>query len=652
MIILYNSFDETLEYAVSELTTYVARLSGGRILPTSKHVFTLPEKSEEGVVRLGLLSQLGLPEDGVEDALVDDVIDINIKGETGYIAGSNIRSILLGVYRYLRSAGARWLRPGIDGEYIPVVDLGAHSCVLRHAASLRYRGECIEGAISFENVADTIIWSPRVGLNMFFMEQIIPYNYISRWYLRNQNYNPQKPNDFRSFEEVGEYTLRLEKLIKKCGLQLHAMGHGYLLDRYGIHYRTWADKYEFSELALSHCAMLNGVRKMHGTPNFTQLCYSNPEARRGMVEFCCDYLAKKPYIDFLHVWLADDRNNHCECSECQKKIPSDFYVMFLNELDEELTKRGIDTRLVFILYNDTVFPPETEKLNDTNRFVLLTAFTRDYGIPYSALPYDGEMPKYQRNNYNVPADFRVQYKFYKEWQKQFHGDSFIYEYYFYVEHFNDLGYTSLSPIIREDTRQLIDMGFKGLITDQTQRSFFPNGLPLSALSEGTFDKDFDLEAYSEDYYAAAYGEAWRAVKQYFTAVSDIFEAKMLRSHRTVVEQDTGNYTSTEVHPWRNNPDYARQLEGLEGVIAAVKPLLAEGAAEENACRRRFWEYLALHTEYVKMYADALHAGAAGDMAEARRLYGVFISRLEKDEDLWQPDFDLCLFKQSLAAKFR
>nr|MBQ4318099.1 DUF4838 domain-containing protein [Clostridia bacterium] len=172
MVIIYTKlFDETLEYAISELSTYIQRMSNNTIIPTAQHKFVMPTENIEGTIRLGLLSEFGLSEDGASDPYVDDVIDIDINGLTGYIAGSNIRSILLGVYRFLNSAGARWVRPGADGEYIPFCDFASHSFKYRHTASYRFRGECIEGAISFENVRDTIIWLPRVGCNMFFMEQ-------------------------------------------------------------------------------------------------------------------------------------------------------------------------------------------------------------------------------------------------------------------------------------------------------------------------------------------------------------------------------------------------------------------------------------------------------------------------------------------------
>ena len=419
IVILYSRFDETLDYAVEEFTKYTERMSGYTMTVTGRHVPILPRENEEGVIRFGLLSDLGLDDSCVEDPVLDDVIDIDITGNTGYIAGSNIRSILLGVYRWFRSAGARWVRPGDDGEVIPVCDLSAHALRYRHAASCRFRGECIEGAVSLENVLDTIVWSPKVGFNMFFIQQIVPFNMMSRWYFRR--YNTRLPADPRTFEEIEEYTVVMEKQIKKCGLQLHSMGHGYLYEPYGIHYHTSSDHYEMNDAARAATALVNGKREFRGgCPNWTQLCYSNPQVRQDMVSFCLSYMEKKPYIDFLHLWLGDANKNHCECEECRRRIPSDFYVMFLNELWEEMKKRGITTRVVFILYNDTVFPPETVRLAKDCGFVLMTAFSRDYSKPYTLKPYEGKLPEYERNVPNVPSDFRVQDAFCRAWREQYH----------------------------------------------------------------------------------------------------------------------------------------------------------------------------------------------------------------------------------------
>ena len=213
MKILLKHNTETIRYAAEELSRYLEMMDG------TKSVISL----DAGDIELGFLHDFRLNSDDVADAMIDDVIDVKIDGLKGYIAGSNERSILMGVYNYLKSAGCMWVRPGKDGEYIPKCDMSHHSFVYRKKADTAFRGECIEGAVSFEHVRDTILWLPKVNMNLFMLEQVVPYNYISRWYKHEAS--TVKGDERVSFEQIGEYIIKLEKLVKRCGLQLHSLGH-------------------------------------------------------------------------------------------------------------------------------------------------------------------------------------------------------------------------------------------------------------------------------------------------------------------------------------------------------------------------------------------------------------------------------------------
>ena len=98
MKILLKHDTETIRYAAEELSRYLEMLDG------TKSVISLVA----GDIELGFLSDFGLNADDVADATIDDVIDVKIEGLKGYIAGSNERSILMGVYNYLKSAGCTY----------------------------------------------------------------------------------------------------------------------------------------------------------------------------------------------------------------------------------------------------------------------------------------------------------------------------------------------------------------------------------------------------------------------------------------------------------------------------------------------------------------------------------------------------------------
>ena len=158
---------ETIKYAAQELAKYLEMMDG-----TRADVIDFGDSD----IKLGLFSDLGLFDGDVDDAMLDDVVEVEIKNKKGYISGSNERSVLMGVYTYLKSAGCRWVRPGEGGEYIPKKDMSGHCLSYRKKADYPFRGQCIEGAIGFEHVRDTVLWLPKINMNMFMIEQIIPYN--------------------------------------------------------------------------------------------------------------------------------------------------------------------------------------------------------------------------------------------------------------------------------------------------------------------------------------------------------------------------------------------------------------------------------------------------------------------------------------------
>jgi len=630
---------ETLSYARDELCRYLRKIDPTVMVELSN------TPSREGIT-LALLADLGLSTDDVSDPLIDDVIDIDVQNMHGYIAGSNERSVLMGVYTFLKSAGCRWVRPGNDGEYIPKKGMHNYSFRYRKKADLPFRGECIEGAVSFEHVRDTILWLPKVNMNLFMMEQIVPYNYMSRWYKHEKN--TVKKDENVPFEAIGEMVLRLDALIKKCGLQHHALGHGYQMEPYGIHYKTRSDTYVLSDEAKQDVALVKGVRQLYkNSPNFTQMCYSRPEVRKKQVDFLVSYLEHKPYIDFLHVWLADSVNNHCECEGCKQMIPSDFYVILLNELDAALTAKGIDTRIVFIAYTDTNWAPEKERLTNPGRFVLTTANTGHYPAPRSEVNTRVPLPPFERNNYNIKGSVPLSLSFLDAWRNScFKGPAFMFDYYFYTGHFLDPGYMDLTRAIYRDVLLLENYGFSGIMSDQTQRSFFPTGLPLSLLGELQFDRSLDLQSYIQAFFADAFGEDAEQAHRYLESISTAFDPDSFRLRDSIVLQDTGVGEKAErTNGIKNNPQAASRLETIPAIAAEFLPTVQKNLSSQNPCHARSWRLLEIHTEYVTKLAAILALYAKGEAEMAMEKFEDMIDWLSHLENEIHPQFDLVLFHQ-------
>ncbi|MBE6787431.1 MAG: hypothetical protein E7537_03680, partial [Ruminococcaceae bacterium] len=86
---------------------------------TKKELETYLEKlGIEAQISLGLFEDFGV-DLKVEDPFFDDAYVISVKDKKGFIAGSNDRSVLFGVYRLLEEWGITWVRPGPNGTHYP-----------------------------------------------------------------------------------------------------------------------------------------------------------------------------------------------------------------------------------------------------------------------------------------------------------------------------------------------------------------------------------------------------------------------------------------------------------------------------------------------------------------------------------------------------
>ena len=153
--------DHVLDHAAEEMKKYLRMM-----MPEAGDVGIAYAPEAKDGFRLGLLEDFGLPFEG-EDAFLDDVIHIEADGKGGILAGSNPRSVLFAVYRFLRENGCRWLYPGIDGEYIPLKDL--EPVFYHKKAAHRFRGHCNEGCESQRAMLETVDFYAKQEMNVYLL---------------------------------------------------------------------------------------------------------------------------------------------------------------------------------------------------------------------------------------------------------------------------------------------------------------------------------------------------------------------------------------------------------------------------------------------------------------------------------------------------
>ena len=166
--------NSVVDFAAEELKKYLWMMmpEGG------DHTIRYAPDATDGF-RLGLMSDLGIDTSEAENVELDDILHIDTTENGGIIAGSNPRSVLLAVYRYLTLNGCRWLFPGIDGEYIPVQDVKPTR--YHKMADCRYRGQCNEGAEFQQNMIETIDFTPKIGMNVYMLEFDTPKYYYDSY---------------------------------------------------------------------------------------------------------------------------------------------------------------------------------------------------------------------------------------------------------------------------------------------------------------------------------------------------------------------------------------------------------------------------------------------------------------------------------------
>ena len=553
-----------------------------------------------------------------------DWFSVRLTPDGGHISGNSGRAVLLGVYDMLRRLGCRFLAPGRENEIVPARRREALALDYAHQASFYHRGVCIEGADSRENVLDFIDWLPKAGFNSFFFQFKVPYAFYARWYHHEKN-PLRQPEPYRLADSAADME-RAERELRRRGLLLHKVGHGWTGEVLGYETAAWEKARPLAGEMRPFAAMVNGRRELClGVPANTNLCLSNPDAARRFEDLVVEYAEKNPDVDYLHIWLADEYNNVCECDQCRRTTPSDQYAALLNRIDRRLTVEGLDARLVFLLYQELLWPPVKERLQNPDRFVLMFApISRTFGESYRLGDgTESSLPAYARNRIALPVDLEENLAFLRGWQKQFSGDSFVYDYPLGRAHYGDFGYLHISRIIHEDVRKLDRMDLNGYISCQELRAGLPNTLPNYVMGRVLLDRDAGIEQLIDEYFSAAYGPGWELAKKCLSELSSLQVCDYLNGKG----------------PRRDAPA-AERLDQIGVLCTRFRAELGRRVPGGDPVREGFWTRLGYHLEYTELLARAMGCLARGEETRSREAWASMRDFICRGEERFQPWLDV------------
>ncbi len=623
---------QTLRFAADELARCLAAMTG-RTIEVQAHAAYRAE-----IPGLWVGPNASLP-DGivartpvVRDARFDDAIAIRARGASGAITGNTPRSVLLAVYRYLRALGCRWVRPGADGELLPLVDLEASAVDLVETPSYRHRCMCIEGSVSLEHVRDMVDWLPKAGMNAYFIQFREGFAFFDRW----QTETGGAP---MTLEQARANVAQIAAEIKLRSLLFHAVGHGWTCDPFGMPGLGWEyPPPPVPDEVVPLLAEVNGQRALWGgIPLNTNLCYSNPSVRERMRDAIAGYAQDHPEVDFLHVWLADGANNSCECAGCRDTRPADFYVMLLNEVDAELARRKLDTRIVFLMYFDLLWPPVRERLNNPERFVLMFApITRTYSRAFEpGSAGASELPPFERNKLIFPRSVDENVAFLRAWQAAAGQAVEVvdFDYHLMWDHFNDLSNMQTARVLHRDIQMLADLGMNGFISCQLQRVAFPTGVGLCVMAATLWDRDAEFDALTADYFSAAFGPYGALVGAFLGQVSKVLDPTYLRGEKT------------------DHRSEALKLDDMRHLLK-VLPLVTKNADTSTPCRAASWRYLDVHAMVLDRLALAYLARAQGDMPKANEHWAALLADLSARLPGLQHVLDTYQMRTTLEGRFK
>ena len=599
--------DAVLEYAARDLARYVRWLTGSQW----DMLAVRGTSDKANTVWIGICDQMLLPTGcALTPAPWDDGFAIWADAHGLSIAGRNARSVLFGVYAFLEYQGVRFVRPGYDGEVVPTADaLVLPEAPIVEQARYRHRGVCIEGAPSIAHALEMVDWCAKKRMNTVFLQFLSSRYFYNLWYERP--YNPQFADHAVSEAEALAFDDQVIASMKKRGLVLHRVGHGWTSAAVGLPRSGWvtADEPVQPEY-VRWLAEVDGQRGLfQGIPINTELCYSHKPAFDAFVETIVRYCAAHPELDVVHVWLSDATNNKCECAGCRALSISDWYAKAINALSEALYRRVPDTRFVFLCYIELLWPPEQIQIDEPsggNIIMMYAPIARCYGHGLAdPVCDDGQpWPRPALNQFVASRHNAFYVQSLHDWRQAFRGDSFDFDYHLMWANWLQLTDTFLARLFHEDLQDLKRLGLDGIVSCQSFRVFYPSGLAMTALADALWNPDVPWADVSRSYLQAAFGEHAGFAGQYLETLEEFLTPG--DAHRR--------------EPPLSNAD-ADTLAAFAGFLtSSLAEIELRREQTSDRTRDRSLDLLAHHARYLAFLVNAYRARLAGETERAEAAF--------------------------------
>ena len=286
-------------------------------------------------------------------------------------------------------------------------------------------------------------------------------------------------------------------------------------------------------------------------------------------------------------------------------------MQILNLVDEELTARGLDTRIVFIVYVDTSWAPRCEMIKNQDRFTLMLApITRSYTKTLSEEKRNIELRPYERNKLKMPADLDEYLAYFEDWQaSDWRGSNISYEYHFWRHQYFDISGIKISKLINDDVKAYLDKNINGIIEDGSQRSFFPTGLAFYTYARSMYDVNLTADDIAVEYFSAAFGKDWKKFYDYLIELEDAMKYRFCQGEMSENKEASPFYSPTE----------AKNIAKVPEIVSRGRELIREHYNSDYRVRTVSVRLLEHHADFAEMHAAALYEKALGNDERALEL---------------------------------
>ena len=350
-----------------------------------------------------------------------------------YITGSNPRSVLFGVYEYLKKHGFSFLYPGKDGEIIPEKpDFHIDGFDLAESASRTFRGMAVApNPDNLQEGYDLLRFMAQNKYNLFFMEGY-DVDRPGDEYSVIDGVHPLQHVEYllkdKTWEERKAIALKKQTMIaeaRKYGLLIERGGHGW---NYGVpeHYgRNHGLTPEQARAELKAKGKINKEAEV-AVSTWFQICLAKEEVREIYADHIISYLKKhRSELDIAAIWLGDGYDNKCMCDECIKHPFSDLYLDIFRRVALRAKREIPEITLECIMYFETLEPPTRNWLEGLDNVILNLAVWRHcyfHKLDDPACRLPGWIPDYRHNrSHDAEHDKRIinydHFLAYESWRK-------------------------------------------------------------------------------------------------------------------------------------------------------------------------------------------------------------------------------------------